>query len=90
MTNTIIYTAMACLFLIGLSNLLVKVFEKIEGARISLIYISLFSKLVFLSGFTLVVKNQLENKIVYATTILFAIMYSTVNLVLKLVKNGKI
>jgi cytochrome c oxidase subunit IV len=90
MTNTIIYTAVACLFLIGLSNLLVKVFEKIEGARISLIYISLFSKLVFLSGFTLVVKNQLENKIVYATTILFAIMYSTVNLVLKLVKNGKI
>jgi hypothetical protein len=90
MTNTIIYTAMACLFLIGLSNLLVKVFEKIEGARISLIYISLFSKLVFLSGFTLVVKDQLENKIMYATTILFAIMYSTVNLVLKLVKNGKI
>ena len=84
MTNTIIYTAIACLFLIGLSNLLVKVFEKIEGARISLIYISLFSKLVFLSGFTLVVKDQLENKIVYATTILFAIMYSTVNLVLKL------
>ena len=90
MTNTVIYTAMACLFLIGLSNLLVKVFEKIEGARISLIYISLFSKLVFLSGFTLVVRDQLENKIVYATTILFAIMYSTVNLVLKLVKNGKI
>jgi cytochrome c oxidase subunit IV len=90
MTNTIIYTAIACLFLIGLSNLLVKVFEKIEGARISLIYISLFSKLVFLSGFTLVVKDQLENKIMYATTILFAIMYSTVNLVLKLVKNGKI
>jgi cytochrome c oxidase subunit IV len=90
MTNTVIYTAIACLFLIGLSNLLVKVFEKIEGARISLIYISLFSKLVFLSGFTLVVKDQLENKIMYATTILFAIMYSTVNLVLKLVKNGKI
>jgi cytochrome c oxidase subunit IV len=90
MTNTIIYTAIACLFLIGLSNLLVKVFKKIEGARISLIYISLFSKLVFLSGFTLVVKDQLENKIVYATTILFAIMYSTVNLVLKLARNGKI
>ena len=90
MTDTIIYTAIACLFLIGLSNLLVKVFEKIEGARISLIYISLFSKLVFLSGFTLVVKDQLENKIVYATTILFAIMYSTVNLVLKLARNGKI
>jgi cytochrome c oxidase subunit IV len=89
MTNTVIYTAIACLFLIGLSNLLVKVFEKIEGARISLIYISLFSKLVFLSGFTLVVKDQLENKIMYATTILFAIMYSTVNLVLKLVKNEK-
>tara|TARA_B100001093_G_scaffold191886_1_gene184362 strand:- start:741 stop:1013 length:273 start_codon:yes stop_codon:yes gene_type:complete len=90
MTNTIIYTAIACLFLIGLSNLIVKIFEKIEGARISLIYVSLFSKLVFLSGFTLVVKDQLENKILYATTILFAIMYATVNLVLKLVKNGKI
>ena len=38
MTDTLIYTAIACLFLIGLSNLLVKIFEKIEKARISLIY----------------------------------------------------
>jgi hypothetical protein len=90
MTNTIIYTAIACLFLIGLSNLLVKIFEKIEGARISLIYISLFSKLVFLSGFTLVVKDYLDNKIIYATSILFAIIYATINLILKLVRNGKI
>lgn len=90
MTNTIIYTAIACLFLIGLSNLLVKIFEKIEGARISLIYISLFSKLVFLSGFTLVVKDYLDNKIIYATSILFAIIYATINLILKLLRNGKI
>ena len=90
MTDTIIYTAVACLFLIGLSNLLVKIFEKIEGARISLIYISLFSKLVFLSGFTLVVKDYLDNKIIYATSILFAIIYATINLILKLIKNGKI
>jgi hypothetical protein len=90
MINTIIYTAIACLFLIGLSNLLVKIFEKIEGARISLIYISLFSKLVFLSGFTLVVKDYLDNKIIYATSILFAIIYATINLILKLVRNGKI
>ena len=89
MTNTIIYTAIACLFLIGLSNLLVKIFEKIEGARISLIYISLFSKLVFLSGFTLVVKDYLDNKIIYATSILFAIIYATINLILKLLRNGK-
>ena len=90
MTDTIIYTAIACLFLIGLSNLLVKIFEKIESARISLIYISLFSKLVFLSGFTLVVKDYLDNKIIYATSILFAIIYATINLILKLIRNGKI
>ena len=90
MIDTIIYTAIACLFLIGLSNLLVKIFERIEGARISLIYISLFSKLVFLSGFTLVVKDYLDNKIIYATSILFAIIYSTINLILKLLRNGKI
>ena len=90
MTDTILYTAIACLFLIGLSNLLVKIFEKIEGARISLIYISLFSKLVFLSGFTLVVKDYLDNKIIYATSILFAIIYATINLILKLLRNGKI
>ena len=90
MTDTILYTAIACLFLIGLSNLLVKIFEKIEGARISLIYISLFSKLVFLSGFTLVVKDYLDNKIIYATSILFAIIYATINLILKLIRNGKI
>lgn len=90
MTDTLIYTAIACLFLIGLSNLLVKIFEKIEKARISLIYISLFSKLVFLSGFTLVVKDYLDNKIIYATSILFAIIYATINLILKLIRNGKI
>ena len=90
MTDTILYTAIACLFLIGLSNLLVKIFEKIEGARISLIYISLFSKLVFLSGFTLVVKDYLDNKIIYATSILFAIIYATINLIVKLLRNGKI
>ena len=90
MTDTIIYTAVACLFLIGLSNLLVKIFERIEKARISLIYISLFSKLIFLSGFTLVVKDYLDNKIVYATSILFAIIYATINLILKLIRNGKI
>lgn len=90
MTDTLIYTAIACLFLIGLSNLLVKIFEKIESARISLIYISLFSKLVFLSGFTLVVKDYLDNKIIYATSILFAIIYATINLILKLIRNGKI
>ena len=76
MTDTILYTAIACLFLIGLSNLLVKIFQRIESARTSLIYISLFSKLVFLSGYTLVVKDYLENKILYATTILFAIIYA--------------
>ena len=90
MTDTLIYTAIACLFLVGLSNLLVKIFEKIEGARIFLIYISLFSKLVFLSGFTLVVKDYLDNKIIYATSILFAIIYATINLILKLLRNGKI
>ena len=90
MTDTLIYTAIACLFLIGLSNLLVKIFEKVESARISLIYISLFSKLVFLSGFTLVVKDYLDNKIIYATSILFAIIYATINLILKLIRNGKI
>ena len=87
MTDTILYTAIACLFLIGLSNLLVKIFQRIESARTSLIYISLFSKLVFLSGYTLVVKDYLENKILYATTILFAIIYATINLILKLLKN---
>jgi len=90
MTDTILYTAIACLFLIGLSNLLVKIFERIESARTSLIYISLFSKLVFLSGYTLVVKDYLENKILYATTILFAIIYATINLILKLLKNEKL
>ena len=52
--------------------------------------ISLFSKLVFLSGFTLVVKDYLDNKIIYATSILFAIIYATINLILKLLRNGKI
>jgi hypothetical protein len=43
-----------------------------------------FLKLIFLSGFVLATKNEIPNQIIFAVAILGGIMYSTVNVILKL------
>jgi len=71
-------------FLVVLTNLLMKVFKKFNNIGYSIIYASLFLKLIFLSGFVLVTKNEIPNQIIFAVVILGGIMYSTVNVILKL------
>ena len=70
-------------FLIMLTNLLIKLFKKFNNIGYSIIYASLFLKLIFLSGFVLVTKNEIPNQIIFAVVILGGIMYSTVNVILK-------
>jgi hypothetical protein len=89
MILSICYGTMATLFLIGLTQLILQIFYKVKSARLSIVYISLFGKMVFLAAYTLAVKEHLEYKIIYATIILFGIMFSTVNIVLKLFKDEK-
>lgn len=89
MIISVCYGTMATLFLIGLTQLILQIFNRVKSVRLSIVYISLFGKMVFLAAYTLVVKEHLEDKIIYATIILFGIMFSTVNIILKLFKNEK-
>jgi hypothetical protein len=61
-----------------------KLFKKFNNIGYSIVYASLFLKLVFLSGFVLATKGEILNQIIFAVAILGGIMYSTVNVILKL------
>jgi hypothetical protein len=78
------YGATGSIFLVTLTNLLIKIFKKFNNIGYSIIYASLFLKLIFLSGFILATKNEIPNQIMFAVAILVGILYSTVNVILKL------
>ena len=83
MVVSLAYGLMGSMFLVVLTNLLIKLFKKFNNIGYSIIYASLFLKLIFLSGFVLVTKNEIPNQIIFAVVILGGIMYSTVNVILK-------
>ena len=83
MAISLAYGLAGSLFLVVLTNLLIKLFKKFNNIGYSIIYASLFLKLIFLSGFVLVTKNEIPNQIIFAVAILGGIMYSTVNVILK-------
>ena len=83
MVVSLAYGLAGSIFLVVLTNLLIKLFKKFNNIGYSIIYASLFLKLIFLSGFVLVTKNEIPNQIIFAVVILGGIMYSTVNVILK-------
>ena len=83
MVVSLAYGLTGSTFLVVLTNLLIKLFKKFNNIGYSIIYASLFLKLIFLSGFVLVTKNEIPNQIIFAVVILGGIMYSTVNVILK-------
>jgi len=84
MVISLAYGLAGSMFLVVLTNLLMKLFKKFNNIGYSIVYASLFLKLVFLSGFILAVKGEIPNQIIFAIAILGGIMYSTVNVILKL------
>jgi hypothetical protein len=84
MVVSLAYGLTGSAFLVMLTNLSIKVFKKFSNVGYSIIYASLFLKLVFVSGFVLATKNEIPNQIMFAVAILGGIMYSTVNVILKL------
>jgi hypothetical protein len=84
MVVSLAYGLTGSAFLIMLTNLSIKVFKKFNNVGYSIVYASLFLKLVFVSGFILATKNEIPNQIMFAVAILGGIMYSTVNVILKL------
>ena len=83
MIVSLAYGLAGSIFLVVLTNLLIKLFKKFNNIGYSIVYASLFLKLIFLSGFVLVTKNEIPNQIIFAVVILGGIMYSTVNVILK-------
>ena len=83
MIISLAYGLAGSIFLVVLTNLLIKLFKKFNNIGYSIVYASLFLKLIFLSGFVLVTKNEIPNQIIFAVVILGGIMYSTVNVILK-------
>ena len=84
MVVSLAYGLTGSAFLVMLTNLSIKVFKKFSNVGYSIIYASLFFKLVFVSGFVLATKHAIPNQIMFAVAILGGIMYSTVNVILKL------
>ena len=84
MVVSLAYGLTGSAFLIMLTNLSIKVFKKFNNIGYSIVYASLFLKLVFVSGFILATKHAIPNQIMFAVAILGGIMYSTVNVILKL------
>ena len=84
MVISLAYGLAGSIFLVVLTNLLIKLFKKFNNIGYSIVYASLFLKLIFLSGFVLVTRGEIPNQIIFAVSILGGIMYSTVNVRLKL------
>ena len=84
MIISIMYGVTGSVFLVTLTTLLIKIFKKFSNIGYSIIYASLFLKLIFLSGFIIATKNEIPNQIMFAVAILVGILYSTVNIILKL------
>lgn len=66
MVVSLAYGLAGSMFLVVLTNLLIKLFKKFNNIGYSIIYASLFLKLIFLSGFVLVTKNEIPNQIIFA------------------------
>ncbi|MDG1690261.1 MAG: hypothetical protein P8I02_05760 [Flavobacteriales bacterium] len=80
---SIAYGVCCILFLILFSKIIGKLFHAFKTHAFALTYTSLFIKIIVVSTFTVLIKGQLEHKIIYGMLLLIGIMYSTVELILK-------
>ena len=62
MAISLAYGLAGSAFLVVLTNLLIKLFKKFNNIGYSIIYASLFLKLIFLSGFVLATKMKYQIK----------------------------
>ena len=84
MIDSFIYGLLATSVMLAINKVVTTIFIKVKNSGIGLVYGSLAIKLVFLSVFTLVIKNDLQDSIVYCSIILIGIIYSNLNTIVKL------
>jgi len=84
MIESFVYGLLATGIMLAINKVIVTVFMKVKQAGVGLMYGSMAIKLLFLSVFTLSIKSDLQNTIVYCSVILIGIIYSNLNIILKL------
>ena len=84
MIESFVYGLLATGIMLAINKVVVTIFLKSKQSGIGLMYGSMAAKLLFLSIFTLVIEDDLQNAIVYCSIILIGIIYSNLNTILKL------
>ena len=84
MIESFVYGLLATGVMLAINKFVTTIFIKVKNSGLALVYGSLAAKLVFLSIFTLVIKNDLQNSIIYCSIILIGIIYSNLNTIIKL------
>ena len=84
MIESFVYGLLATGIMLAINKVVTTIFIKVKNSGLALVYGSLAAKLVFLSTFTLIVKNDLQKPIVYCSIILIGIIYSNLNTIVKL------
>ena len=86
MIASIVYGTIAAVIVLVITFLIVILTSRFAKAGYSIMYGSLFIKMVTLSAFTIAVKPYVSDAIIYATIILISIMFSNVYLIIKIKK----
>jgi len=84
MIESFVYGLLATSVILAINKFVTTIFIKVKNTGLALVYGSLAAKLLFLSVFTLVIKNDLQNSIIYCSVILIGIIYSNLNTIVKL------
>jgi len=90
MTDSLIYGFFAAFLLIFLNYTVLKIYKQFPTYGIALVWGSLGVKLLFISAFTILIQVSIKEPIIYAFTILAGILFSNVQTLLTLKKNGDI
>ena len=84
MIESLVYGLLATSVMLAINKFVTTIFIKVKNSGLAVVYGSLAAKLVFLSIFTLTIKSDLQNSIVYCSIILIGIIYSNLNTIIKL------
>ena len=84
MIESFIYGLTATAVMLAINKVVITIFLKSKQAGVGLMYGSMAAKLLFLSIFTLVIEDDLQNAVIYCSLILIGIIYSNLNTILKL------
>ena len=84
MIESFVYGLLATGIMLAINKVVVTIFLKSKQTGIGLMYGSMAAKLLFLSIFTLVIEDDLQNSVVYCSIILIGIIYSNLNTIVKL------